>query len=185
MRLAEERSLALWHAWALIYLGWALSQQDAARGLESIESGLRETHEVGAGRFEPLHRFIAADAYSRAGRHEEAHASMAKAFAAQATGPDVAYAVELHRTRAAIFLRADASQGAAAEADLRRALEIATQQESPSLQLRAARDLASLWAERGERQQAADLLAPIYAWFTEGFDTPDLVEARALLEQLR
>jgi predicted ATPase len=97
----------------------------------------------------------------------------------------MAYAAELHRTRAAVLLRADASQGAAAEADLRRALEIATQQESPSLQLRAARDLAMLLAERGERQQAADLLAPIHAWFTEGFDTPDLQETRALLEQLR
>ncbi len=66
----------------------------------------------------------------------------------------------------------------------RRALEIATQQQSPSLQLRAARDLARLLAECGERQQAADLLAAIYAWFTEGFDTPDLQEARALLDAL-
>jgi len=64
------------------------------------------------------------------------------------------------------------------------ALQIAGQQESPSLKLRAARDLARLSAERGERQQAADLLAPIYAGFTEGFDTLDLKEARALLDEL-
>jgi class 3 adenylate cyclase/predicted ATPase len=185
LRLAEERSLALWHAWALICLGWALSQQEAARGLDSIETGLREAHEIGAGRFDPLYQCLAADAYSRAGRHDEARASIAKAFTAQAAGPDMAHAADLHRTRAAVLLRADASQGAAAEADLRRALEIATQQESPSLQLRAARDLASLLAERGERQQAADLLAPIYAWFTEGFETLDLIEAKALLETLR
>ena len=59
------------------------------------------------------------------------------------------------------------------------------QQESPALQLRAARDLARLLAEQGERRQAYDLLAPIYGWFTEGFDTPDLIEAKALLEELR
>ena len=68
---------------------------------------------------------------------------------------------------------------------LKRALEIARQQQAPSLQLRAARDLARLWAERGERQQAADLLAPIYGAFTEGFDTLDLQESKALLEALQ
>jgi predicted ATPase len=68
--------------------------------------------------------------------------------------------------------------------NLRRALQIAEQQEAPSLQLRAARDLARVHAERGERSQAADLLAPIYAWFTEGFDTPDLKEVKALLDEL-
>ncbi len=71
----------------------------------------------------------------------------------------------MHRKRAALLLRADAGQREAAEADLRRALEIARSQESPALQLRAARDLARLLAERGERQQAFDLLAPIHDWF--------------------
>ena len=64
-------------------------------------------------------------------------------------------------------------------------LRIARQQEALSLELRAARDLASMLAERGERQQAADLLAPVYAGFTEGFDTADLKEAKALLDELR
>ena len=72
----------------------------------------------------------------------------------------------------------------AAEADLRGALNIARQQEAPSLELRAARDLASMLAERGERQQAADLLAPAYGRFTEGFATADLEEAKALLDEL-
>jgi predicted ATPase len=68
--------------------------------------------------------------------------------------------------------------------DLRRALQIARQQEAPSLPLRAARDLIRVLAERGERSQAADLLAPIYASFPEGFDKPDLKEAKALLDEL-
>ncbi|MBM3522150.1 MAG: adenylate cyclase [Alphaproteobacteria bacterium] len=185
LRLAEEMSLALWHAWAQINLGWALSQQGAASGIEEIERGLREANQIGAGRLEPFHFSIAADAYGRAGRHAEARASMGKAFAALARCGDDAFAAELHRTRAALSLRAGEDQRDAAEADLRRALAIAREQEAPSLQLRAARDLARLLAERGERRQAHDLLAPIHARFTEGFDTADLIEAKALLDQLR
>ena len=128
---------------------------------------------------------MAAEAYSRAGRHGEAKASIAEAFAALEHGRDLAFAAELHRSRAALLLRADAHERDAVEADLRHALEIGRQQESLSLQLRAARDLATLWAERGERNQAADLLAPIYGAFTEGFDTLDLVESKTLLDELR
>jgi len=185
IRLAEEMTLALWHAWGRIHLGWALSQQDAARGLEEIEAGLREAHQIGAGRYEPFHLGIAADAYARAGRQDEARRSIAKAFAALALGHHLAFAADLYRTRAVLLLRIDAGERGAAEADLRRALEIARQQEAPSLQLRAARDLARLLAEQGERQQAVDLLAPVYGGFTEGFHTPDLMEAEALLEELR
>ena len=95
------------------------------------------------------------------------------------------FLVDLHRRRAAIALRAKATATADAITDLERALDIARQQQAPSLELRAARDLARLWAERGDRQQALDLLAPVYDRFTEGFDTPDLVEAKALLDELR
>ena len=185
LRLAEEISLALWHAWAQIHLGWALSQQGTAPGLDEIEAGLREAHQLGAGRLEPFHLSLAADAYARAGRHDEALASIGKAFTALAHGRDVAFAAELHRMRAVLSLGGGAGERDAAEADLRGALKIARQQEAPSLELRAARDLASMLAERGERQQAADLLAPVYGGFTEGFATADLKEAKALLDELR
>jgi predicted ATPase len=65
-----------------------------------------------------------------------------------------------------------------------RGLQVARTQEAHSLELRAAGDLARLWAGRGERARAADFLAPTYGWFTEGFDTPDLKEAKALLDEL-
>jgi predicted ATPase len=68
---------------------------------------------------------------------------------------------------------------------LQAAIDVARQQNARWPELRASCDLARLWAERGERQQALDLLAPVYAWFSEGFDTPDLVEAKALLDELR
>jgi class 3 adenylate cyclase/predicted ATPase len=184
LRFAEDNAMALWHAWALIHLGWALSQQ-GMKGLPEMEAGLREGRQIGAGRHEPFHLSLAAEAYACAGRHDEARTSIDKAFAALAFGCDMAYAAELHRRRAAVTLLAGAGGSDAAEADLHRALEIAREQEAPSLQLRAARDLARLLAERGERQQAADLLAPIYGWFIEGFDTADLKEAKALLDELR
>ena len=184
IRHAEEMSLGFWHAWGLVYLGWALSQQGKASGIEEIEAGLMGAQRIGAGRMEPLHLGLAADAYSHAGRLNEARSAIARAFTALAHGCDLALAAELHRRRAALLLHADADQSSAAGADLRRALEIARQQESPMLQLRAARDLARLLAGQGERRQAADLLSPIHDWFTEGFDLPDLKEAKALLDEL-
>src|SRR5262249_34507605 len=176
LRFADEMTLALWHAWSRVHLGWALAQEDVARGLEEIEAGLHEAHQIGAGRYEPFHLGIAADAYARAGRHDEARSRIVKAFAGLALGHHAAFAAELYRTRAMLLLRIDREEHGAAATDLRRALGIARQQEAPSLQLRAARDLARLLAEQGERLQAADLLAPVFGRFTEGFDTPDLIE---------
>ena len=72
-----------------------------------------------------------------------------------------------------------------AEAYFERALAVARRQQAKSLELRATMSMARLWRDQGKRQQAHDLLAPVYGWFTEGFDTLDLKEARALLEQLR
>ena len=184
LRLAEDNSMALYHALGLPQLGWALSQQGTAPGLDEIEVGLRAAQQIGAGRLQPFHQSLAADAYARAGMHDEARASIGKAFTALTRNRDLAFAADLHRMRAALLLRAGASERNTAEADLRRALEISQQQEALSLQLRAARDLASLLADRGERRQGYDLLYPIYSRFTEGFETADLKEARALLDQL-
>ena len=98
-RLAEEMTLPLWHAWASIHLGWALSQRGAAPGLDEIEAGLREARAIGAGRFEPFNLGLAAEAYTRAGRRDEAWASLAEAFAALAQGHHQAFAADLHRLR--------------------------------------------------------------------------------------
>jgi class 3 adenylate cyclase/tetratricopeptide (TPR) repeat protein len=184
LRFSEEMSLALWHAFGQIQLGWALSQQDPARGLDEINVGLREAKEIGLGRFRPLHFSLAADAYSRAARHDDARASIAKAFVALAHGHDMALAAELHRMRAVLSLRADASDDSA-EQDLGRALAIARRQGALSLELRAGRELARMLMARGKNQEAASLLAPLYARFTEGFDTPDLLEVKALLDGMR
>lgn len=185
LRLSEDNSMALWHAWGLIHLGWALSQLGTASGLDEIEAGLGEARQIGAARLEPFHLGLAAEAHARAGRPDVAQSRVAQAFAALEWGRDVALAAELHRLRAMLALPQGVHGGEAAESDLRRALEIAREQAARSLELRAARDLASLLAARGERAQARDLLGPLCDWFTEGFDTLDFQEARALIDAFR
>ena len=90
---------------------------------------------------------------------------------------------EIHRLEGNLLLAENGS--AEAKACYLKALEVARAQEARSLELRAAGDLARLWAERGERARAAELLAPVYGWFTEGFDTADLKDAKALLDTLQ
>jgi predicted ATPase len=91
---------------------------------------------------------------------------------------------EVCRLRGVLLLRQPGTPQAEAETWLQRALDIARRQEAKSLELRAATSLARLWQQQGKRAEARDLLGPIYAWFTEGFDTRDLREAQALLEEL-
>jgi predicted ATPase len=92
---------------------------------------------------------------------------------------------EVSRLRGVLLLRQPGTPQAEAEACFQRALDIARRQQAKSLELRAALSLARLWQQQGKRSEAYNLLAPIYSWFTEGFDTADLQEAKALLEELR
>jgi predicted ATPase len=91
---------------------------------------------------------------------------------------------EIHRLRGVLLLRQTGTPREEAETWLQRALDVARRQEAKSLELRAAMSLTRLWQQQGKRAEAQALLAPIYGWFTEGFDTADLQEARALLEEL-
>jgi predicted ATPase len=91
---------------------------------------------------------------------------------------------EVCRLRGVLLLRQTGTRQAEAEAWLQRALDVADRQEAKSLELRAAMSLSRLWQEQGKRDEAHALLAPLYGWFTEGFDTPDLQEAKALLDEL-
>jgi predicted ATPase len=91
---------------------------------------------------------------------------------------------ELYRLKGELLLQQDVSDKQEAESCLRQALDIARQQQAKSLELRAAMSLAHLWQRQGKRAEAYYLLAPIYSWFTEGFDTADLQEAKALLAEL-
>lgn len=140
--------------------------------MAAFATGLEAAKAIGARRLEAMHLGLYAEAQSLVGEHAAAERTIAEAFSS------------FESRRAAIALRANGTATSGAAADLEQALDIARQQQARSLELSAARDLARLWAERGERQRALDLLAPVYDWFTEGFDTPDLVEAKALLDAL-
>jgi predicted ATPase len=91
---------------------------------------------------------------------------------------------EIHRTAGEIALMSPEPDAAKAQAHFERAIAIARAQQAKSWELRAATSLARLWRDHGNRHQARDLLAPVYGWFTEGFDTADLKEAKALLDEL-
>ena len=94
------------------------------------------------------------------------------------------YEAEIHRIKGELLLRQPVPDAPQAEACFQRALAVARRQQAKSWELRAALSLSRLWQQRGKRAEARELLAPIYSWFTEGFDTPDLQEARALLGKL-
>ena len=91
---------------------------------------------------------------------------------------------ELHRIRGEILLKRDPANTAPAEEAFLTAIAVAQQQKARSFELRAAMSLARLWRDQGRPQQARELLAPVYGWFTEGFDTRDLKEAKALLDEI-
>ena len=131
----------------------------------------------------PYYLALLADAHLRA---EETDAGLDIVEEALSRGRETNerwWDAELHRLRAELLLRGGV-EAAEAEAALRRALEIARGQQAKSLELRAARALARLWAGSGRTAEARDLLAPVYSWFAEGLETPDLEGARALLSSL-
>ena len=132
----------------------------------------------------PFYLGIQGEICLRAGAFAEGLASTEAALAASGRAASVGNEPELHRLRGELLLRASRDGGEEAEATIRRAIEVARAANARWLELRAATSLARLRAERGERRQARDLLAPVFGWFTEGLDTPDLGEVRALLDAL-
>jgi predicted ATPase len=125
-----------------------------------------------------------ADGQRAAGRPADALGTVESGLALAADTGQHFYDAGLLHLKGELLLATDPASSAEAEALFRRALDIARAQEAKSFELRAARSLARLWQCQGQRAEARALLAPVYAWFTEGFDTGDLVEAKALLDEL-
>jgi len=125
-----------------------------------------------------------ADLFHRNGQSEEGLQALKEALALVQRSRGFLYEAELHRLRGELLLQADAEGNSAeAEACFQRALNLARGQKAKSLELRAAMSLGRLWEGRGKGTEAGKLLAEVFGWFTEGFDTPDLQEAKALLEE--
>jgi predicted ATPase len=185
MALTAEHGFAHWHATATILHGWALAARgDLGAGLGEMRRGLAAKEVTGARLKIPFYLGLMADLHGRAGHGDEALRLVEDALArVEATG-ERWFQAELHRLKGEVLLRTAAADVTAAEACFREALRVAQGQGARWWELRATASLARLWAERGERRKAHDLLAPVHGWFIEGSDTPDLKGAKALLEQL-
>jgi predicted ATPase len=125
-----------------------------------------------------------AEAYGQAGQAEAGLRLLAEAVGHVDSTGERAYAAEVYWLKGELLVRQASPDAAQAEVCFQHALDVARHQQAKSWELRAAMSLARLWQQQGKRAEAYDLLAPIYGWFTEGFDTADLQEAKALLEDL-
>jgi predicted ATPase len=163
--------------------GWALAERgQGEEGIAQIHQGLAAYQATGATRDRPYYLALLAEASARVGRTTEGLEALTEALATLGTSGARWWEAELYRLRGELLLSAD--KEAAAEACLHQALDLARRRQAWSLELRVAMSLARLWQPQGKRTEAYALLAPIYNWFTEGFDTLDLQEAKALLEEL-
>jgi predicted ATPase len=165
--------------------GWVLAMQgQGEEGLAQIRQGLTDLRATGAALFVPYLYTVLADASDRLGHPADGLQALAETHTLVEQHEERWWEAEVCRLRGVLLLRQPGTQQAEAEAWLQRALDVARRQEAKSLELRAAMSLSRLWQQQGKRQEAHDLLAPVYHWFTEGFDTTDLQDAKALLEVL-
>jgi len=132
----------------------------------------------------PYFLALVAEAYGRGRRYDEGLARLEEALALVGQSEERYWEAEIHRLHGELLLARSAEHQVEAETCWRKAFAVAGLQGAKSLELRAAMSLSRLWQQQGKRAEARELLAPIYDWFTEGFDTADLQEARALLEEL-
>jgi len=149
-----------------------------------MQQALVELAGVGSGIGAPRLLFLLAEGLRKVGRHDEALGALGVGVAQAEQQGQHYYDAELHRLRAEILLDMDGNAVEEAEALFNQSLEIARRQEAKTFELRAATSLARLWQRQGKRAAARALLAPLYAWFTEGFTTRDLIAAKALLAEL-
>jgi predicted ATPase len=156
---------------------------EGEEGIAEMQQAMVELARIGTGVGAPALLCSLAEGLRKVGRHDEALAALGLGVAhAEQQGQH--YDGELHRLRAEILLDMDGDAAPEAEALFRQSLGIARRQEAKTFELRAATSLARLWQRQGKRDAASTLLAPVYAWFTEGFATRDLQAAQALLDQL-
>ena len=162
--------------------GWALAMQgQGAEGLTQLRQGLDAYRATGAEFQRPHFLSMLAEVHRSLGQPEAGLTALSEALALVETTGERYYEAELHRLKGELLLQQAAPEVSHAETCFQQALDIARRQQAKSLELRAAMSLGRLWQQQGKRQEAQALLAGVYHWFTEGFDTADLQEAKALL----
>jgi predicted ATPase len=183
--LSTEQGFPVWAAYGTSMRGWALAMQGQGEaGLAQVRQGIAALRATGAALQVPYLCTVLAEVAAHLGHPEDGLQALAEAHTLVEQHDERYWEAEVSRLRGVLLLRQPETPQAEAEAWLQRALDVARRQEAKSLELRAAMSLSRLWQQQGKRQEAHDLLAAIYAWFTEGFDTADLQDAKALLDTL-
>jgi predicted ATPase len=185
VRLADERAALIWKAFGTMNRGCVLALTGkAAEAVQTLTSGLVAFRSTGATVFVPLFLSHFAKAYAERGQFDDARRCVDEAMMAVETTKERWCEAEVLRMAGKIALMASQPDMASAQAYFERALAVARAQQAKSWELRAAISMARLWCDQGKRDEARDLLAPLHGWFTEGFDTLDLKDAKALLDTL-
>jgi predicted ATPase len=183
--LATEQGFPLWIGLGTILRGWALAMQGQGKeGMAQLRQGITAWRATGAAQHVPYHCTMLADVSAHLGHVEDGLQALAEAHTLVEQHEERYWEAEVHRLRGVLLLRQTGTPPAEAETCFHQALDVARRQQAKSLELRAAMSLARLWQQQGKRDEAGELLAPVYNWFTEGFDTADLQEAKALLDDL-
>jgi predicted ATPase len=182
--VSTEHGFPLWLTGGTALRGWALAEQgQAEEGVDQIRRGLSALRAMGTELFRPYGLTLLAETYGKVGQIEEGLTALAEALELVRKTDERFWEAEMYRLKGELLLRQGEPE-ADIEANFQQAITIARQQEAKSLELRAKVSLARLWQSQGKKEEARPMLAEIYNWFTEGFDTVDLKEAKALLEEL-
>jgi class 3 adenylate cyclase/predicted ATPase len=183
--LKDETGSLFWEAWGMVQRGCVLALTGkASDAVQTITSGVAAMRSTAATMWMPLWLSYLTRANAEIGQFDAARRCIGEAMTVVETTKETWYAAEVNRIAGEIALLSPEPDVAKAEAYFERALAVARAQQAKSWELRAAMSIARLWRDQDKRNQARDLLAPVYGWFTEGFDTRDLKEAKALLDEL-
>jgi predicted ATPase len=183
--LTIEQGIAHWRARGTVLHGWALAMQGQnGAGIAAMRQGLATCLDMGDKLWQPYFLGLLAEAYGAGGHPDEGLEVLAEALAVMDTTEARFSEAEFYRLKGTLLLKQAVPDATQAEACFQQALTVARHQQAKAWELRAAMSLARLWQQQGKRADARELLAPIYGWFTEGFETADLQEARVLLTTL-
>jgi class 3 adenylate cyclase/predicted ATPase len=183
--LAEEKRAPFRTAEGVLRQGYILTLTgEATRAVEMVTSGIELWRSAGSTIFTPEHEFMLAIAHADSDQFDDARRCIDKAMTVMQATKERWCEAEVHRVAGEIVLKSPQRDVAKAQAYFEQSLTVARAQQAKSWELRAAMSLARLLSDQGKRQSAHDLLAPVYDWFTEGFDTSDLRKAKALLGEL-
>ena len=183
--LAEEKGSKFFQIGGMIVEGLTMAHTgEMENAIRNIKSAISASRSIGATLYLPAYWSYLARCNAELDQFEEAWSCIGDALTVAETSKERWWQAETNRIAGEIALDPRSPMRRKREAYFESALSIARQQETKSLELRAAMSMARLWRDQGKRNQALDLLAPVYGWFTEGFDTLDLKEAKTLLDEL-